>query len=141
MSQCKHVKDINSAQIRLIRKHLEKHKWYRHLPDDDTAALSFVNEYATLMRDSYCGRECEEWKTCSARDTGKLPDISDGEFVAILKKICNKTPEKLTSAQVYVLHRHVAKHRWIHQFRDYESAAADFINKFGWVVEDICTSD
>ena len=139
--RCDRVKKINTAQIKLIRKHLDQHKWFRHIQDDNTAAMSFIHEYADLMRDSYCGRVCKDWWRCHGCEENKLPDISDGEFSEILRKRFGEKSKILTESQVYVLHRHVARHKWIHKLPDYESAIVDFIGKFGWIIEDVCEID
>jgi hypothetical protein len=62
---CKQFKQLMTVQTRIIQEHIEEHKWYRHIEDKNQAVLAFVNEYAWLMREMFCGTACPNRHTCS----------------------------------------------------------------------------
>lgn len=62
---CDHVKQFNQLQKEVMIKHLAKHKWYRHIQDDNEAIFSFINEFGGIMREVYC-RTCDHKENCAA---------------------------------------------------------------------------
>lgn len=62
---CERVKEFNLLQKEIMIKHLSKHKWYRHIENDNEAIFSFINEFGGLMREVYC-RTCPLKEDCAA---------------------------------------------------------------------------
>lgn len=55
---CKHLEDLLKAEIPLIKRHLEKHKWYKHIENSEEATADFIKNYGFIMREMYCSNIC-----------------------------------------------------------------------------------
>jgi hypothetical protein len=62
--KCEHLDDILRTEIPIIKRHLNRHKWYQHLPDDNTAMIDFIEKYGFIMREYYCGYICKDRYNC-----------------------------------------------------------------------------
>ena len=60
---CPIVKQFNQVQAEIMQKHLEKHKYYRHIKDEIEAFLDFNKEFAPIEREVVCG-VCIHHKNC-----------------------------------------------------------------------------
>ena len=47
------------AQLEVVRRHLDEHKYLRKIGDKDEALTSFINDYGWLIRELYCTKICE----------------------------------------------------------------------------------
>lgn len=56
MQSCVRVKELNLLQTSLIAKHIEKHKWYRHILTTQDGIANFITEYGGIIKDVFC--EC-----------------------------------------------------------------------------------
>ena len=63
-NECQCLVDFLKAQRDIISRHLDEHKWLRHIEDKNEAASSFINDYGWLMRELYCTRICEKREGC-----------------------------------------------------------------------------
>ncbi len=61
---CQCLKDFLKTEKDVIQKHLEEHKWLRHLEDKNEAVSSFVADYGWLIRELYCSKICESRASC-----------------------------------------------------------------------------
>jgi hypothetical protein len=52
------------AQMEIISKHLDEHKYLRSITDKEEALTSFINDYGWLIRELYCTRICEKRSEC-----------------------------------------------------------------------------
>ena len=52
------------AQREIIERHLDEHKYLRHIDDKDEAIFSFVNDFGWLMREMYCTKICKKHNEC-----------------------------------------------------------------------------
>lgn len=60
----------------VIKKHLEEHKYLRHLENKDEALSSFIADYGWLIRELYCTKICEEKENCEiAAELNKSGDL------------------------------------------------------------------
>jgi trehalose-6-phosphate synthase len=66
MEKCEHLKEFIEEQKTIMRRHLDKHKYYRGIADREKAVESFVSDYAWLMREMYCDKVCPNSKDCAA---------------------------------------------------------------------------
>lgn len=64
IQQCVHLRELLDAEISVIRKHLSRHKWFRHIPDDDEGLRDFIARYGWIMREMYCGFACPDRDKC-----------------------------------------------------------------------------
>jgi len=62
--ECKHLNDIIKAEIPIVMRHLQEHKWYHHIEDDTKAQIDFIDKYGFIMREFYCGYVCPGRKDC-----------------------------------------------------------------------------
>ncbi len=67
-SGCKHLEDLIKAEIPIIKRHIEKHKWYRMMADENEAVGDFIEKYGFIMREMWCKYICKDREEC---DTGK----------------------------------------------------------------------
>jgi hypothetical protein len=63
-SNCRRLKAFMTTQMDVVKKHLDEHKYLRHLTDKDEALASFITDYGWLIRELYCTRICEVRDTC-----------------------------------------------------------------------------
>ena len=61
-ASCQRLKDFMTAQLEVVRKHLDEHKYLRRIEDPNEALDSFIKDYGWLIREMYCS------KICSIRD-------------------------------------------------------------------------
>lgn len=63
-NQCECLSDFMKAQMDIISKHLDEHKYLRNIGDKQEALGSFINDYGWLIRELYCTRICEHRLNC-----------------------------------------------------------------------------
>ena len=63
-SDCKHLQDFLRCETKLIRKHLDRHKWFQGIPDEGEGIRDFIEKYGWLIRELYCGYVCSERSNC-----------------------------------------------------------------------------
>jgi hypothetical protein len=66
---CQHLREFMKTQMEVISKHLDEHKYLRHLEDKEEALSSFINDYGWLIREMYCTKICEIRATCEIATT------------------------------------------------------------------------
>jgi len=64
VESCVKLQNLNRVQFLVISRHLEKHKWFRHIKDKNDALADFLKEFGPIMREIYC-ETCEESPECS----------------------------------------------------------------------------
>ena len=73
---CQCLADFMRAQRDVILKHLDEHKYLRHIEDKQEAVSSFVSDYGWLVRELYCTRICEKRTECEiASQLSKSGDL------------------------------------------------------------------
>jgi hypothetical protein len=63
-NECKHLHDILDAQIDIIERHIDKHKWFQGIENKDKAIFDFIEKYGFIMREFYCSRACKDRFEC-----------------------------------------------------------------------------
>ena len=63
-NNCKYLSDFTKAQMDIIYKHLDEHKYLRNIGDKQEALQSFINDFGWLFREMYCTRICEHRQEC-----------------------------------------------------------------------------
>jgi len=115
MCVCCRTKDIVDAEREVIQRHLDRHKWFKHIVDEDDAIIDFIWSYAWLMRETFCGRLCEDHEQCDASRgfrSGFLHDISDGELIEIIRQRDSHKSAEFNRVQLTVIKHHIAMHKW-----------------------------
>lgn len=64
ITYCTKLKDFLKVQRQVINKHIERHMWFQHIPDQNTAIADFNDKYGWLMRELFCGQMCPSRKEC-----------------------------------------------------------------------------
>lgn len=52
------------AQLEVIARHLDEHKYLRNIEGRDEAMASFINDYGWLIREMYCTKICDKRVDC-----------------------------------------------------------------------------
>jgi hypothetical protein len=63
--KCVKLDKLAVVQRSVIKRHLPRHQWIRHFPDELTAFQDFVQLFGPIMREIYC-ETCEEVEGCQA---------------------------------------------------------------------------
>ena len=63
-SQCQCLNDFMKAQREIISRHLDEHKWLRHIEDKNEAVVSFIDSYGCIVREMYCTKVCGKRDIC-----------------------------------------------------------------------------
>jgi len=131
---CEHLAEFASVQREITLKNLASHKWLRHLPDTQTAKIDFVLEFGEIMRELYCGYICPDRHDCEIA-VAHLPaqmEVTISESLAV--RPCQRDVD-LKTIKTTLLLKHLEQHKWFRQIADDETGKQDFLEKFGWMVE------
>ena len=63
-SKCECLSEFMKAQMDIISKHIDEHKYLRHMDDKQQALQSFIEDYGWLIRELYCTKICGKKDTC-----------------------------------------------------------------------------
>jgi len=75
-TNCNHLSGFMRIQIDIIKKHIDEHKFLRHMEDKNEALESFIHDYGWLIRELYCTRICELQNDCEiAMQLSKSGDL------------------------------------------------------------------
>ena len=69
-NQCCHLHEVVKAEMEIIAEHLENHKWFKHIGNDNDAIADFIKDYGWLMREMYCNYACPDKEECQLRKNG-----------------------------------------------------------------------
>jgi len=61
---CTHLREFLEAEMEVMQKHIQNHKWFQHIQDDNEAYQDFILRYGWLMREMYCGFACPDRDQC-----------------------------------------------------------------------------
>ncbi len=61
---CQRLPQFMKAQAKVIHRHLEEHKYLRHIDDKNKAIQSFIEDYGWLIREMYCSSICDYRDKC-----------------------------------------------------------------------------
>jgi hypothetical protein len=62
---CAHLDELLKCEVDIIKRHLERHKWYNAIPDEAEGISDFIKRYGWLMRELYCGYACPDRNNCN----------------------------------------------------------------------------
>jgi len=75
-SSCENLREFMQAQMEIVKKHLDEHKYLRKIEDRNEALASFINDYGWLIREMYCTKICGKKDTCTIADNlSKVGDL------------------------------------------------------------------
>ena len=61
---CNHLNELLAAERGIIVRHLQNHKWFQQITDEQDAKVDFVKKFGWLMRELYCGYACPDRQNC-----------------------------------------------------------------------------
>jgi len=134
---CEHIKDILNVEQKLIKQHIIEHKWCNGFDNRNDAIIDFVQKYAWLMREVFCGVMCPYRNKCEVSDVFRkafLEDISDGEIEEFIKLDYKDNNRKVVKIKLQILKHDLKAHKWLNKIDNYEDAVKDFLSKFGWLI-------
>jgi len=137
---CSNIKRILKVERAIIEDHIDKHKWCKRIKDSDEAIIDFVQEFAWLMREIYCGAVCLDRDNCEASSELRrafLDDISDGEIREYIKCSFDDKDENLLRVKLHVIKHGISTYKWLNKIGTYEDAVKDFLQKFGWLIFEV----
>ncbi len=62
--KCEHLSELLKTESDVIKRHLDEHKWFNHIEDDNEAVADFINKFGWLMRELYCEQICPSRYKC-----------------------------------------------------------------------------
>ena len=66
IDRCENLAKLLEEQELVIRRHIQKHKYYAHKNNMEEAIADFVNKYAFIMREVFCNSSCLKSNECLA---------------------------------------------------------------------------
>lgn len=74
--KCQCLADFLKTQREVISRHLEEHKYLRHITDKEQAVGTFIEDYGFLIREMYCTGICSKRNECDiALRLSKVGDL------------------------------------------------------------------
>jgi hypothetical protein len=64
-TSCTHLEEFLKCEVDIIKRHLERHKWFNNIPDETDGISDFIEKYGWLMRELYCGYACQDRENCN----------------------------------------------------------------------------
>jgi hypothetical protein len=61
---CRCLREFIDAEVALIERHIDKHKWFQHIDNKDEAIADFITKYGWIMRECYCKYKCPYSEEC-----------------------------------------------------------------------------
>jgi hypothetical protein len=83
---CPKLNELLNAEIEVIKRHLDEHKWFQHIVDDSDGAIDFIEKYGWLMREMYCSYCCPMKGHCEWEKSFISQDCEVEETVVLVKK-------------------------------------------------------
>ncbi|MCX6745176.1 MAG: hypothetical protein NTX82_06680 [Candidatus Parcubacteria bacterium] len=57
---------LELAKQEIVRKHIDKHKWFKQIADREEAIRDFISRFGWIMQELICGYACEQRYECPA---------------------------------------------------------------------------
>lgn len=68
MERCEHLREFLDLELDVIKRHLDEHKWFRHITDENDGVKDFIESYGWLIREIYCVAICVDRDICGWKD-------------------------------------------------------------------------
>ena len=122
---CSHLIEILSVQKEIIKRHIAQNKFPDSMVNDEKAMLDFIDKFAWLMRELYCGFACLDRFNCqiALNYLPNAPSLTDSIF-----------SDQLEWARNEIINRHLELHKWYRHIEDTEEAKKSFAAEFDDVI-------
>ncbi|MBN1426276.1 hypothetical protein JXA88_17130 [Candidatus Fermentibacteria bacterium] len=164
---CKHLRELLESQREIILRHVDRHKWFRHIENREEAILDFVEKFGWIMREFHCTMICTDRSECGepVRLTGdRLPyaapqlreqPISPARdelvrcldaWARIPSSVTLPEPplpvrcrhlDMLLQSEAAIIERHLERHMWFRHIENREEALKAFVEEFGWLMQEL----
>ena len=64
MGKCEKLKEFLTCQQDIIKRHIDEHLWFQHIPEKEKGIADFIQKYGWLMRELFCLHSCENKDKC-----------------------------------------------------------------------------
>lgn len=82
---CRNLSALSAIQRDIIEKHIEKHKWYNGIENKEEAIQDFIDKFAWIIREMYCGYICGQRFRC--KDAQKYIPEDQKEIVSFVQRM------------------------------------------------------
>ena len=65
VEECKHLEALAVVQTRVIKRHIQKHMYYKGMDNPNQAIADFIENYLWIVREVFCDL-CYDSKRCMA---------------------------------------------------------------------------
>lgn len=164
---CRHLRDLLESQREIILRHVDRHRWFRHIEDREEAMLDFVEKFGWIMREFHCTKICTDRSECEepTRLIGdRLPYAAPqlrgqpisptrDDLVRCLDALAKTPPDgpdpgmpallrcrhldMLLASQADIIERHLERHMWFRHIENREEALKAFVEEFGWLMREL----
>ena len=63
--KCTNLQKLLEVEREVIERHIDMHKWCNHIENREEAICDFIKKYAWLMKEMYCGTQCDKKEECN----------------------------------------------------------------------------
>ncbi|MCU0610615.1 MAG: hypothetical protein MUE60_02365 [Candidatus Eisenbacteria bacterium] len=74
---CRHLRELLESQREIIERHVDRHKWFRHIDSREAAISDFIEKFGWIMREFHCTQVCTDRTECEQpsrlTSDGRLP--------------------------------------------------------------------
>lgn len=65
--KCNKLRELLECQTDIIKRHLDRHKWFNEISGENEGVADFITKYGWLMRELYCGYSCQSRDNCNLK--------------------------------------------------------------------------
>lgn len=125
---CTHLRELNQAQTTIIKRHIDEHKWFAHIADEEEGKLDFILKFGWAMREVFCNYICGERSGCitAYKLFHRWPNSNNPIDQDILEV-----------AMKEIVTRHLDEYMGFEHIADPDVAIKDFVAKFGWIIQEL----
>lgn len=145
---CQHLGEYLTAQIKLIRRHLRRHKHFRQIAEDEDAIRDFVLKFNGEIRQVYCGFTCDYRADCDIakrdyRPVDNVPQRMQEEITGRISTIPRQSSQDcyhlndIIRVMASSLAKNVDEHQKVQHISDRTEAIIDFLTKYDWIDREI----
>lgn len=162
---CVCVKESNRFTVEVIKRHIDTHKFQRHIKDPNEGIGDFIKLYQWAVGQVYCSGICMNRGICGIRERrGAVTDADEAaveKFVSVLAE--KMSPEDLAEARntvtktpssspcqdycpiekdfylllVGMIVHDINDHKWLRHIPDLDKAVYDFLEFYFWIIKDV----
>lgn len=63
-NSCTRLKEFMKIQLEIVERHLNDHKYYQQIENENEGVRDFIDKFAWLIRETHCLYHCEDRDVC-----------------------------------------------------------------------------